>query len=71
MSNSVLFGNLYSDERDEVQLDSYAQKHFNKYLEKLAALEQNLHQPDNDNISAWQEWEYGLRQLYKEMILDA
>ncbi|USQ13568.1 hypothetical protein J2N86_12925 [Legionella lytica] len=71
MSNSVLFGNLYSDERDEVQLDSYAQKHFNKYLEKLAVLERNLHQPDNDNISAWQEWEYGLRQLYKEMILDA
>ncbi|WP_133136421.1 hypothetical protein [Legionella rowbothamii] len=73
MSGTKLLGNLYSDERDEAQLDPVAQERFNGYLEQLAALDRYVHSQDNDNVnfSAWQEWENGLRQIYKDMVFDA
>ncbi len=71
MSDTKLFGNLYIDERDEAQLDPTAHQRFNFYLEQLASLAEAVQKPDNDKVAAWQEWENGLRQLYKEMVFDA
>lgn len=73
MSGTTLLGNLYSDERNEAQLDTVAKERFDTYLEQLADLAKSVRQPneDNDNVLAWQEWENGLRQIYKNMIFDA
>ncbi|MDR3504010.1 MAG: hypothetical protein P4L79_15685 [Legionella sp.] len=67
------FGNLYSDEREETQLDSFAQALFDGYKEQLAALGEmtRKHYSGDRNVSPWQTWENGLRQIYKDMIFDA
>ncbi|CAM2814059.1 DrrA [Legionella pneumophila subsp. pneumophila] len=69
--NEEQFGSLYSDERDKPLLSPTAQKKFEEYQNKLANLSKIIRENEGNEVSPWQEWENGLRQIYKEMIYDA
>ncbi len=77
-SQEQLTGTLYSDERDFPTLTPEAQRIFDKYGAMLEELSEMIKKPlkmdlpeGTQSTSAWQEWEYGLRQIYKELISDA
>lgn len=72
-------GTLYSDMQDHQDLNPEAQLRFDQYLAKLKEIRDIVNKesreetlPDGTQITtAWQDWEYGLRQFYKEIISDA
>lgn len=68
------FGSLYSDERYKPLLLPEAQLKFDYYLQLISELSKRVHETDEadvDNFARWQIWQYGLRQIYKQMIFDA